>query len=256
MAFPSSPVNGQLATQNGIVYTYSSATNSWTRAAATLPSLSMSTDTFTSNGVATSFFLSITPPSIDFVTVNIDGVAQLKEAYTLTNNILTLTGVPANGAIIDVKTTTATNVGVLTGLVYDNFTGTGSQVDFTLTTPPTNKNFTLVTIGGLTQNKNNYSVSGTTLTFTDAPPNSAPIEVITFGPAINTAQAQGSNTQVQINNNGNMGASANLTFNTSTSTLSTVNVSASGNVSVTGNVSTTGDVRAPNILHPFFLGGL
>jgi hypothetical protein len=250
MAFPSSPVNGQSAVQNGIFYTYSSAVNSWTRASAALPSLSVLTDTFTSDGVTITYSLSATPPTVDYVTVNIDGVAQLKSAYTLSNNVITLTGTPSLGAVIEVRSTTATNIGVLTGLVFDTFTGTGAQLNFTLSTSPTNKNFTMVSIGGLTQNKNNYSISGTTLTFTTAPPNTAPIEVVTFGPAINTAQAQGANTQVQINNSGNMGASANLTFNTATNTL------ASTNISTTGNVVANGDVKAPNILHPFFLAGL
>jgi hypothetical protein len=36
MAFPTSPTNGQLATVNGIQYTYSSTTSSWTRVASTL----------------------------------------------------------------------------------------------------------------------------------------------------------------------------------------------------------------------------
>jgi len=31
MAFPASPTNGQVATVNGISYTYASATTSWTR---------------------------------------------------------------------------------------------------------------------------------------------------------------------------------------------------------------------------------
>ena len=31
MAFPSSPINGQTATVDGITYTYASATNSWKR---------------------------------------------------------------------------------------------------------------------------------------------------------------------------------------------------------------------------------
>lgn len=250
MAFPSSPVNGQIAVLNGITYSYTSATNSWTRASATLPSISVVTDTFTSDGITTVYALSQTPPSIDFIAVNIDGVTQLKSAYSLTSNQLTLSGTPTIGAIIDVKSTNATNMGVLTGLVFDTFTGNGVQVNYTLSTSPTNKNFTMVSIGGLTQNKNNYSVSGTTLTFTSAPPNTAPIEVVTFGPAVNTAQAQGSNSQVQININGSMGASANLTYNNSTNTLTTVNVS------TTGNVSATGDIKAPNILHPFFLSGL
>lgn len=250
MAFPSTPANGQLATLNGIQYVYSSTTNSWTRNAATMPSMSIITDTFTSDGIQTVYLLSSAPPNNDFVTVNIDGVSQLKSAYSIVNNVLTLSGVPTTGAVIDVKTWSATNVGVLTGLIFDTFEGTGSQVDFTLSTSPTNKNFTMVSIGGLTQNKNNYSVSGSTLTFTTAPPNTAPIEVVTFGPAINSAAAQGSHSQVQFNNNGGLGASSNLTFDSATNTLSSTNISA------TGNISTTGSVSGTNILHPFFLSGL
>ena len=140
--------------------------------------------------------------------------------------------------------------------------GDGTTTAYTLSTQPTNKNYTLVTIGGVTQEKSRYSVSGTTLTFTTAPPNTAPVEVVTFGPAINTAQAQGSNTQVQFNNAGNMGASANLTFNTSTNTLTTTNTSVTGNqtvggnTTVTGNIVASGGITSPNILHPFFLSGL
>lgn len=256
MAFPSSPTNGQIAVLNGITYTYTSTTNSWTRASASLPTLSVVTDTFTSDGVTLTYSLSVTPASTDYVNVNIDGVSQLKSAYTLTGNQLTLTGTPVVGAIVEVKSTTATNVGVLTGLVYDSFIGDGTTVNFTLSTSPANKNFTMVSIGGLTQNKNNYSISGTTLTFTTAPPNTAPIEVITFGPAINTATAQGSNTQVQFNNNGTMAASVNLTFNSTTNTLSTVNVNTSGNITTSGSIASSSTIAAPNILHPFFLSGL
>ena len=183
-------------------------------------------------------------------------------AYTLTNNAITLTGTPTIGAVIDIKSTSATNVGVLTGLVFNSFTGDGTTVNFTLSTTPTNKNYTMVSIGGLTQNKNNYSVSGTTLTFTTAPPNTSPIEVVTFGPAINTAQAQGANTQVQYNNNGSLGSSANLTFNSSTNTLASTNLSLTGNATISSNTTVTGTVTAnngvfaTNVLHPFFLSAL
>lgn len=268
MAFPSSPSNGQVAILNGITYTYTSTTNSWTRASATLPTFTVTTDTFTGDGVTTVFSLSQNPPSIDYISVNIDGVSQLKSAYTLTGNQLTLSGSPVVGAIIDIKSTSATNMGVLTGLVYDTFTGNGVQTSFTLSTSPASKNFTMVSIGGLTQNKTNYSISGAILTFTTAPPNTAPIEVVTFGPAINVSQAQGANTQVQFNSNNNLAGSASLTFNTSSNTLATVNLAATGNASITGNITssgalsvtgnivTSGGVTAPNILHPFFLSGL
>jgi len=233
MAFPSSPTNGQVAVQNGITYTYNSTYGSWTRNPATLPTLSVYVDTFTGNGSTVAFTLSVTPSSADFISINIDGVSQLKSAYTLSTNIVTFTGIPDVGSVIEVKSWNSAAVGVLTGLTFDSFTGNGSTVAYTLSTTPTNKNFTLVTIGGITQEKVNYSVSGTTLTFTTAPPNTTPIEVITFGPAINTATAAGSNTQIQINSGGALAGSANLTFNTSTNTLNATNITANGSAMTT-----------------------
>ena len=66
----------------------------------------------------------------------------------------------------------ATNVNV------DTFNGTGSATAFTLTSDPTTKNNTAVYISGVYQQKSTYSVSGTTLTFSTAPPSgTANIEV-------------------------------------------------------------------------------
>jgi len=228
MAFPTSPSNGQTATVNGIKYVFATATNSWSRLTAANATFTIVTDTFTGDGSTTSFNLSTTPAGKDFITVNIDGISQLKTAYNLANNTITFTGTPLVGAVIEVKTWTSSNTSVLTGLVYDSFTGTGSQTNFTLSSTPTNRNFTLVSIGGITQNKTNYTVSGTTLTFSTAPPNTAPIEVVTFGPAINTATASGANTQIQFNSSGQLGGSANLTFNSSTNTLNATNITANG----------------------------
>jgi hypothetical protein len=243
MAFPSSPTNGQVAVQNGISYTYNSTYKSWTRNPATLPTLSVYTGTFTGDGVTTSFTLSLTPVGADFISINIDGVSQLKSAYTLSTNIVTFTGIPDVGAVIEVKSWNAATVGVLTGLTFDSFTGNGTGTTYTLSTSPTNKNYTLVTVGGITQEKVNYSVSGTTLTFTTAPPNTSPIEVMTFGPAINSSTVLGgSNSHVQFNNNGALGGSSSLTFNNSTNTLTVGNLSVSGNSTFTGNVISSGIV--------------
>lgn len=41
MAFPTSPVNGQTATVNGILYTYASATNSWKKTVTTVGNLTI-----------------------------------------------------------------------------------------------------------------------------------------------------------------------------------------------------------------------
>ena len=59
----------------------------------------------------------------------------------------------------------------------NTFTGDGSTTAFTLSTDPVNENNTNVFIDGVYQSKSNYSVSGTTLTFSSAPPNTSGIEV-------------------------------------------------------------------------------
>lgn len=59
-----------------------------------------------------------------------------------------------------------------------NFTGTGSQTVFTLNASSFGENYTFVYINGVYQNKNTYSVSGTTLTFSEAPPVTSKIEVM------------------------------------------------------------------------------
>jgi hypothetical protein len=59
-----------------------------------------------------------------------------------------------------------------------NFTGTGSQTVFTLSDSSLGENYTFVYINGVYQNKNTYAVSGTTLTFSEAPPTTSKIEVM------------------------------------------------------------------------------
>jgi hypothetical protein len=59
----------------------------------------------------------------------------------------------------------------------DNFTGNGVTVAFTLSTSVANENTISVYINGVYQNKDTFSVSGTTLTFSEAPPTTSKIEV-------------------------------------------------------------------------------
>jgi len=59
-----------------------------------------------------------------------------------------------------------------------NFTGTGSQTIFTLSSASLGENFTFVYINGVYQQKNTYTVSDTTLTFSTAPPVTSSIEVM------------------------------------------------------------------------------
>lgn len=68
------------------------------------------------------------------------------------------------------KWTTADFGAVAGNETVDLFSGTGAQVNFTLSVDPGNENNTWVYVSGVYQQKNTYSLSGTTLTFATAPP--------------------------------------------------------------------------------------
>mgnify|MGYP006090895729 FL=1 len=70
----------------------------------------------------------------------------------------------------------------LKSFTNDVFTGNGSTTAFTLSEVPPNANSVLVFVDGILQKaSNNYSISGTTLTFTSAPDASAEIEAKHLG---------------------------------------------------------------------------
>jgi hypothetical protein len=76
-----------------------------------------------------------------------------------------------------------TSAGTLTADV-DSFTGDGSNTSFTLANTPAGENFTMVAVQGVLQPKTSYSLSGNVLTFSSAPPETAIVEVTTFGGAV------------------------------------------------------------------------
>jgi hypothetical protein len=59
----------------------------------------------------------------------------------------------------------------------NNFTGTGSQTNFTLTVAPSDENNTQVYINGVYQQKNTFSLNSAELIFSTAPPVTSTIEV-------------------------------------------------------------------------------
>lgn len=92
---------------------------------------------------------------------------------------------PAGGRI-EIRVTAASVEDSITDAIntlnftVDSFTGTGAQVNFTLSTTPLSKNHTLVYVDGVYQGKAGYSVSGTTLTFSEAPPLNSAVECNTL----------------------------------------------------------------------------
>ena len=146
-----------------------------------------------SNGFLTDIFDGTTTPATDgsrvaftlsqavsdekFLMVFIDGVYQAHDAYSVSGTTLTMADAPVSGRVLTVHSVSAAVQG--DGLNVDNFSGDGSDTTFTLSLNPTHENNTQVYIDGVYQFKNTYSVSGTTLTFSTAPPNGSAIEVMT-----------------------------------------------------------------------------
>jgi hypothetical protein len=64
--------------------------------------------------------------------------------------------------------------------VVDSFMGNGVQTDFSLSTTPTSNNYIIVNINGSSQLRSGYSIVGSTLQFTEAPPEDLSVEVTTI----------------------------------------------------------------------------
>jgi len=91
----------------------------------------------------------------------------------------------SSGQVLQYNGTSWVNASAGTGtfggsFITDSFSGTGSQTGFTLSATPQNINCTFVNINGVYQLKSSYSVTGTTLTFSEAPASGAQIEVLTI----------------------------------------------------------------------------
>jgi len=196
-----------------------------------------SVDTFNGDGTETVFTLSVAPQSINQTFINYNGALQLRNAYTLSGQEITFSEAPANGSVIEV--TTQMNVTSGSGnLTVRNYTGTGSQADFSVSSGVNATNI-LVTENGLLQTPAvDYTVTGSTLTFTTAPGNGIKIQVRELGVAVATVTAVGSNTQVLFNDAGNFGNSSGFTYNKTTQLLNI------GNLTVTGkaNLNSVSDI--------------
>ena len=154
-------------------------------------------NTFTGDGSTTAFTLSISASNEDNLLVFIDGVYQADNVYTVSGTTLTFATAPVNSRVIEVFTVEAGIVG--SAPVIDTMTGDGSDTTLALSTTPTSENQTFVTIDGVVQHKDTYAVSGSTLTFSAAPPTGTKVECITFtNVAVTTFQDADGDTKIQV----------------------------------------------------------
>ena len=140
------------------------------------------TDTFTGNGTVTAYALSQVINSENNLMVFIGGVFQQQSAYSIATasgvTTLTFSEAPANTREIVIYSIAGAVSG--SNLNNDQFTANGSTTAFTLSIAPVHEANTMVFIDGVYQQKTDYAVSGTTLTFDAAPANSSVVEVSTF----------------------------------------------------------------------------
>ena len=108
------------------------------------------------------------------VQVYLDGVYQSKDNYTTSGSTVTMSTAPANGTSVELIHMVSTS-GVI---AIDSFTGNGSTTAYVLSMSILDENATQVYLDGVYQSKDNYSTSGSTLTFSTAPPNGTAIEVV------------------------------------------------------------------------------
>jgi hypothetical protein len=145
----------------------------------------LNSNQFTGTGSQTDFTLT-QGVTADSSFVFIQGVYQEKDTYSISGTTLSFTSAPLSGYSIEVIT--VGSVSIFNDTLYlDNFNGTGSQVNYTLSTSPANENAIDVYINGLYQQKDTFSLSGSTLTFSTAPPNGSTIEVKSTGGLNNVA---------------------------------------------------------------------
>ena len=139
----------------------------------------------TGDGTTTAFTLNFDSGSVGgAIVIYIDGVYQEGDTYNASGTSLVFTEAPPVNASIEVmyfKVAVAADVDT-TGTIYSQqFTGNGSTTAYTLGIPPGSTGKALqIFINGIYQDQGSYTVSGATLTFSEAPPNTSQIDVIAF----------------------------------------------------------------------------
>ena len=137
----------------------------------------MDTNIYTGDGSTTAFTLSTAPDTENNLMVFIDGVFQAQNVYSVSGTTLTFATAPASGRVITVYHSTTTVGGSNNSIA--TMTGDGSDTTLTLSVAPVHENNVQVYFDGVYQSKSNYSISGTTLTFSTAPPSGVAVEAIT-----------------------------------------------------------------------------
>jgi hypothetical protein len=169
------------------------------------------TQTFTGDGSQAYVDLSQIPNSEDNLMVFIEGVYQNKTDYVLSGARITFDTAPANTRTIVVHHVKALVAGGNTNIdTYSSSTASpnnvnGTRIAFALSLAPITENNTQVFIDGVYQQKGSYATSGTTITFSEAPPSTSTVEVMIFTQTSINVPTDGSVTLAKIADQGTDG---------------------------------------------------
>ena len=131
------------------------------------------------DGVTTTYSLLTSVNSPNLLQIAIDGLLQEVSSYSVSGGNVIFSVAPPFQSVIEIRSFIQKEI-TNTDLTTSEFAGNGSTTSFTLGASAVKQN-TFVYINGVYQFKSTYSVSGTTITFSTAPPVNSGIEVVIAG---------------------------------------------------------------------------
>jgi len=135
-------------------------------------------DTMTGDNSDATLTLTRAPLHENAVQVYWDGVYQHKDNWSVSGTELTFATAPPTGVKVEAVTGSQTNILYGNDVTVDKMTGDNSDTTLSLSVTPSNENHTNVYFDGVYQSKDNYTLSGTTITFSTAPPTGVLVEAV------------------------------------------------------------------------------
>ena len=154
-----------------------------------------------------------------FLNVYLNGVKLRPSTdFTASNGTsVVLVNASSNGDVLQIET--FVQVLGFGDSSLSELSGDGSTTTFTIAANPNHENNTQVFVDGVYQEKGTYSVSGTTLTFSAAPPNGSSIEVVIGNRNVTIDDATGLTVNGDTDLNGTLNVSGHLSLDGSANEL-------------------------------------
>ena len=198
------------------------------------------------DGVTTTYSLATSVNSPNLLQIAIDGLLQEVSSYSVSGGNLIFSVAPPFQSVIEIRAFIQKEI-TSTDLTTSDFSGNGSTTSFTLSSSAVKQN-TFVYINGVYQFKSTYSVSGTTITFSTAPPVNSGIEVVIAGFTTSVIATPSANSVGTAQLQDNAVTTAKITdANVTTAKIADANVTAAKIASVPISVGITSVVTATSI---------